>query len=468
MIHLNMHIKLFLKSILLLLLISSCEAGYEYPPNIPELPSDTTARTYYIDSRFGDDRNRGTSESTPWKSLEMIRERDFRPGDTIRFRRGSGFTGPLFVTSSGQPGKYITFTDYGDPKAAAPAFTNPVFEQDNFGNCIRVQASYVIIENLYFHNTAAFVIGNSYESDGGWIVWEMGAVYIDKGAEHCIVRNNEMFDCVAAIRSYGEHALIENNYIHDCNRPLREWNWGPLGIWLGGDYQTVRNNVIINMQVNDPDPTHFVNGVGGGAIEIDDGRYPKSNIILSYNYTRDNCGFLETVFNDVQPDPEYTHWQITHNVSDDYQAFVKLRFAKACKVENNTIIRRKVNATDHGVFVFKGNNTKNQVRNNIIITEQNVKIFNTSGNYAPATIIQNNLYHSVDTMVMGDDGPGAPAYYGNPKFYNYNGTTAADYNIISGSPAIDRGQDLGYGFDMINQAIPNGSGPDIGAFEYYP
>jgi hypothetical protein len=422
---------------------------------------------YYVDANSGNDTNNGLNPAFAWKSLLKVQSVELHAGDVVRFKRGTEYSGQLLIRYSGTKDNYITFSDYGRPQDKAPMFTNPDFAQDNFGNCIRIKGSYVIVENLYFHNASAFVEGN-YHSDGGWLEWEMGAIYIDKGAEHCVIRKNEIYDCPAAIRSYGQYALITENYIHDCNRPLRRWNWGPLGIWLGGDYQTVSHNTIINMQVNDPDRSHFANGVGGGAIEIDDGRFLKSHIILSYNFTQDNCGFLETVFNDVVANPEYKDWQICFNVSDDYQAFVKLRFAKNCSVDNNTIIRRKINATELGVFVFKGNNTVNKVRNNIIVTGDNVKVFNLVGKAKPGTFISNNLYYPLQTLVMGDEGPGLMPVFNNPLFINIDGTKATDYVILPSSPAKDKAMDLGYHSDFIGGKVPFGSSPDIGAFEFNP
>jgi hypothetical protein len=450
-------------TILVICLVVSAKGAGDNPFRQKE-PEQLQARICFLDSEAGDDHNNGLNESHPWKSLQKVESTELRPGDVIRFKRGSKFQGPFFIHNSGTANNYITLTDYGNARDSAPQFTNIGFAQGNFGNCIRITGSYVVVENLFFHHTSTFVNGN-YQSDGGWMEWEMGAVYIDKGAEHCIVRNNEIYDCVAGIRSYGKYAQISGNYIHDCNRPLRKWNWGPIGIWLGGDYQTVVGNTIINMQISDPDPTHFTNGVGGGAIEIDDGRYPKSHITLSRNYTRDNCGFLETVFNDVAPNPEYKNWNISFNISDDYQAFVKLRFAKNCSVDYNTIIRRKINATELGVFVFKGNNTFNKVRNNIIVTDSGVKIYNVVGKARPSTIIANNLYYARAFLVIGSEGPGTSPCYQDPLFKNFGGIHAEDFAISPESPAVDKAVDLGYRYDFAGRPLPCGKGYDLGAWQ---
>lgn len=427
---------------------------------------------YYIDSDNGSDINNGTSDTSPWKTLAKIQSTNLYPGDIVKFKRGSSYTGPFFINYSGTIDNYITVTDYGNAADPAPQFTNPVFAINNWGNCIKIAGDYVIVENLYFHDTAAMDVSVYLEPggapDGGWYVWEMGAVHIDRGSDYCIVLNNEFNNCVAGIRSCGKFALIKNNYIHDCNRAMRNYNWGPIGIWLGQDFQTVTNNTIINMQVVDSDPNHFVNGIGGGAFEIDDGRYNKYNILISHNFTRGNAGFLETVFDDVQADPLYKDWKITFNVSDDFQAFTKLRYAKTCNVDNNTILRRKVNANELGVFLLKGDATGNTFRNNIIMTKYDVTVFNVVGNYSPGSFIKNNHYYAIGNLVLGTEGSGVEPTYGDVKFVDISGTTATDFSIVSTSPAKNTGRELGYLYDYSGYPIPYGNYPDRGAFEYHP
>ncbi|TZF85509.1 hypothetical protein FW774_00045 (plasmid) [Pedobacter sp. BS3] len=430
-----------------------------------------TPVTYYVDSNDGNDANNGTSETGAFKTLAKIQDVRLHPGDIVRFKRGSAYTGPLYITDSGKPGAYITLTDYGNAGDPAPSFTNPVFAEGNFGNCVRVKGSYVKVENLYCHNTSAYVAG-SYSSGGGFLtVWEMGAIYIDKSAENCIVSNNEIYDCVVGVKSYGKNTLIEHNYIHDCSRVLAQWNWGPIGIWFGGDYQEARYNKIFNYRAEDPRINWGgdAGGADGGAFEIDDARYDKANISIHHNYTRDCQGFLEVTWTDVLQHPAYVNFQIHHNLSDDYQQFIALWAGAGCKIDNNTIIRRKKNSNDWGVFNITQNQSRNKIRNNIIVTEQDIPIFNVGldSDHTPQNIIQNNLYYAASgTLVIGKEGPGDTPVYGNPLFVNYNGTQAEDYAITTGSPAIDQGQNLGFTSDFINTAIPNGSAPDIGAFEF--
>jgi hypothetical protein len=431
-----------------------------------------TPDAYYIDSEIGNDTNDGLSETTAWRSLARIDEIDLLPGDTIKFKRGSGFQGTLYINDSGEENKYIVLTSYGDTNDHPPAFTSTVFSpgESKYGNCIRLTGDYIIVENLHFEHTVAELSGNL----GFPVMWELGAIYIDKTASHCIVRNNEIFDCGVGIKSYGEYALITRNYIHDCNRILKEWSWGPLAIWLGGDYQEVSYNRIYNYSVVDPriswGPNSYGGGADGGAIEIDDGRVPKSHIEIHHNYTRDNQGFIEVTWTDLVQNPPYTDFSIHHNVCDDYQQFIALWVGSGCRIENNTVIRRKRNVCDWGVFNMTQYNGQNFVRNNLVITENDIEIF-PGGKQKTSharSIISHNLFFAVSgELKMGVEGPGLNPVTSDPQLVNYtNARDAADFRLTASSPAVNSGLDLGYDLDFEGSPVPKDGLPDMGAFEY--
>jgi hypothetical protein len=431
------------------------------------------ATTYYIDSQGGSDLNNGLTEINAWRSLEKVGQIELIPGDAIQFKRGSEFTGCLIIQNCGTSDNPILLTDYGEKELPAPSFTNSTFNPQNnqFGNCIRLKGSYTIVENLYFHNTVADLA----EDAGGFLImWELGAIYIDKNAKHCIVRNNELFDCGVGIKSYGHYAKIENNYIHDCNRVLKKWGWGPIGIWLGADFQEVFNNRIINYNVVNQNitwgPNSYGGGADGGAIEIDDARNPKSNISIHHNYSSNCQGFLEVTWTDVQQNPPYKNFSIHHNISNDYQQFLALWRGENFKIDNNTIIRSKVNENEWGVFNITQFDSKNIIRNNIIVVENGVRIFNLGrlGTAKPATIIENNIYWAASgELDIGLEGPGEGAIISDPNFLNYSkGQEPADFSLRDSSCAIDAGLNLGYTQDFIGTRIPKGKSPDIGAFEY--
>lgn len=450
---------------LFIVLIFNCCEGKQKPLDEVKVPV-----SYYIDSENGNDANKGTGENIAWKSFLNLNGESLNPGDSIKFKRGSKFSGLLIISESGNEKAYITLTSYGDNSQPAPSFTNPVFINENYGNCIRLKGNYIKVENLYFHNTPSYP--NDYPNDHFLTIWEMGAIHIEHDASHCIIANNEIVDCPAGIKSNGQNITITGNYIHDCNRILKEWGWGPLGIWLGNDFQKVIHNTIINYRVEDPRIT-WAQGIGGGAdggaLEIDDARNNKSNIEIAYNYTRDCQGFLEVTYRDVKTGPDYKNFKIHHNISDDYQQFIALWAGRNCYFENNTIIRRKKNVNDWGVFNIAQNNSGNSIRNNIIVTGKNIPIFNVGlqGTSHPKCIIQRNLYYAAtDTLNFGSEDPGSDKIIGNPMFLNYNSATSdKDFRLKPGSPAIDRGLNLNYRLDYNGTNIPEGKGPDIGAFE---
>jgi hypothetical protein len=428
--------------------------------------SSAGGTTYYVDSVNGNDNNAGTSSGAPWQTIAKISSIALAPGDTVLFARNSSYNTCFYVNYSGSSGSPITISTYGS--GAVPAFTNATFVQGNFGNCIRIRGDYVTVDGLYFYSTAV-VAGDpaQYSPGDGPLVWQLGAVNIESGCDNCVVQNCEFYDCPAAIRTRGAYTLMQYNNIHDCSRVMVPFsgNWGPLGIWIGNDHQTANNNVIRNM----------ISGAGtgnikGGAFEVDDNRISKYDIKLSRNFTQNNCGFLECVF-DVPSNtanPAYDGWVITFNVSDDYQAFTKLRYSKNCAVNNNTILSRKQNfGGEQSVFVVRGHNKANRFKNNLIMTKFDKKVFGTGGD-TPGDIIQTNHYYAVGNLVMGDEGPGSNPTYGDAKFVNMSATTASGYKILSTSPCKNTGQSLGYTGDFEFYPIPYGSAPDRGAFEYHP
>ena len=78
------------------------------------------ATTYYVDNcvSVGNDRNNGTSPSTPWLTINKVNTSKFNPGDSILFQSTCTWREQLTVPSSGAAGSPITFGAYGT--GAAP------------------------------------------------------------------------------------------------------------------------------------------------------------------------------------------------------------------------------------------------------------------------------------------------------------------------------------------------------------
>lgn len=295
------------------------------------LASEVNATGYYVNSQDGLDSDNGASSETPWKTLSKVSDQTFQPGDSIRFKCGSSYTGCVSIKGDGTESDPITITDYGT--GDAPSFTNPDNANNN-GNAMQIRGDYHIVEKLFFHYCAPSPRGN-FES-----VWSVGALHVSPGNDHVVVRNNEFSHNAKAIQSYSEHSLITRNYIHHGNEMqangfLSSPYWGPIGIHMGIGNQEVSYNTIERMYV-----AGGAFGGDGGALEIDDGRNHKTNFHIHHNITEYNFGFLEISWGADIARRAVDSVSIHHNVSRDYQDFI-LGWAMASNTNlvNNTIIR---------------------------------------------------------------------------------------------------------------------------------
>lgn len=423
----------------------------------------------------GNDANPGT-KALPWKTLKPVNDHIFSPGDIVHFARGSSFRGGFIISSSGEPGKPITFTDYGTA-AAAPRFANSDFSTLN-GNVIQIRGSYIVIDGLYFHDCATPPTGfgvqsffSAFRRRGGGILQTLGAVFIAEGADHNIVRHCEMTRTPIGIKVYGQHNLITRNYIHDSNMLVAP-NQAPIGIAVCISNNEVSYNRIVNLHASS-------NGYrnDGGAIELDDRRYPKDNVSIHHNYSLNNERFLELVKGSVS----CKNLVVSYNISDDRQAFVRLSSTGLlnCKLENNTIIfvRTRNSAGTQPApidFSWLGGGAPSMLsyRNNIFYLGANYQV-------SPQADFphDHNLYYRTDevtsaSVILGSNASlGKGGKIGNPKFididreYALNPGNFNDLRLRNNSPAIDAGANLRYTKDHDDNLVPTGSAPDIGAYE---
>ena len=119
-------------------------AGSEHPRGA------VTETTYYVDSRNGDDKNAGTSLSTPWKTLDKVNATTFHPGDKIFLKSSSVWRGQLWPKGSGVEGKPITIGMYGG--GVKPVINGDGLVEDAV---LLKNQEYWEIENLEVTNTGA-------------------------------------------------------------------------------------------------------------------------------------------------------------------------------------------------------------------------------------------------------------------------------------------------------------------------
>jgi len=145
------------------------------------------------------------------------------------------------------------------------------------------------------------------------------------------------------------------------------------------------------------------------------------------------------------------------------------------KIYNNTIDNRDISTE---TIYVRGSHTNTEIKNNIIYTN------NGSGDYAlwvnTAGMVTSNYNRWYNT------GTGPTWYwvgtsYTQSQFSNYKTASGQDRNsstgdpgfvsssdrhLSSGSPCIDAGTNVGVTEDYDGTMIPQGSAPDVGAYEY--
>ncbi len=124
-----------------------------------------------------------------------------------------------------------------------------------------------------------------------------------------------------------------------------------------------------------------------------------------------------------------------------------------------------------------------EIKNNIIdfktpTAAEYINWLYTPGGGVTNPIFSNNLYYNTTITELGNKfklgatnynlanwqaGIESTALETNPLF-----VSASDYHLQPTSPAINAGADVGLTSDFAGTAIPQGSAPDIGAYEYYP
>jgi hypothetical protein len=417
------------------------------------IPANADQTEYHFDYVNGSNDNDGT-KAKPWKTLSKLEGLSLNPGDKVLFARGASFHGGVAIESSGTKEAPIVLTSYGD-EGHMPKFTNTDPRHLN-GNVFLIKGSYVIVDGLYFHNGPAAARGLS-------AARKMGAVFVERSAEHTVVRNCEIYDYPVGIQSLGEHCLITKNYIHDCTGFLQYPGWGPVGIMVAASHQEISYNRIENYVA-----TGGSWGSDGGAIEIDsDEMHLRENIEIHHNISVGNQGFLEITKGADKSDPRDI--RVHHNISDDFQQFILFWGGNDCVVEHNTVLaRRSRNSNVHVVFTFPKNWLENiRIRNNIFAVANGLQAFGGASPYSESDYDQprdHNLYFSLDGSVEDPCGLelGVGDIVADPGFLDID---KLDLRLRPDSPAIDAAARTEHSRDFRDNPRIKGDAPDIGAFE---
>ena len=196
-------------------------------------------------------------------------------------------------------------------------------------------------------------------------------------------------------------------------------------------------------------------GTDGGAVEWwanADGNY------VHHNWASGNDGFMEVGGGSAKDTT--VAYNVSINNGDFSYIHLSNPFASVVenlRVENNTIVET---ANPGWVVIgFSATPTAGTflARNNVIYADSYSAISNVSG-----FTHDHNLYYLANGTKLGFT-LGQGEAVGDPRFLNLAGQ---DLHLLSSSPAIDAGVDLGYKLDFDTHPVPAGPAPDLGAFEY--
>ncbi len=377
-------------------------------------------------------------------------------------------------------------------------YTNPGIEASQRSNSIEIAGrSYINIENL------ALLYANEYS---GVTVWHIGTtpnnhITIDNctaaynyqnglwvsGGEDDDINFNITFKNCEVHHNAGngidsnhvDHLLIENNYVHHNNLLDDEYHTFLAGIKVYGADVHVSNITITGNEVSDNGvPGATVTGHGIWIDTVSGG----TNIVknnLAYN------NVLSGYYIEFTKDSE-VYYNVAYN---NGEAGIRVdRLVHGNKIYNNVLYNNL-----YGIYVMSTEETQSEagITNNIF--KNNIAVGNTwqllatdggenDGVYGYGNIYENNFFGIEGESFIGWGGDAwNPTPYSTYDAWeeSYGSSTHSveadplftdapnnNFTLLSTSPAIDAGTDVGLILDYLGTLVPLGGGVDIGAYEY--
>jgi parallel beta-helix repeat protein len=365
------------------------------------LSSNILPAVYYINSENGNDNNSGTSADNSWKSLRKVNYFTFKPGDSVLFKKNSTWKGQLLITQNGSPGNPVVYSNYGSGNL-------PVIDGNNSEHyCIYVNNSSLVTVD-------GFEVINSGKNDG---------INIEvKGCEHCVIKNCKIIVNMRAgiLPENCNYCIIQNNNINtlnafipdqaDCIYAQRNSN----NVYDG-------NNIV---NYNKSEEQH------ADCIQL----YLETDAVVKNNYLEQNNTKLGNAQGLYCTMPYGTHIYFNNiiycpNTNAQLMGFLLLKKGTGTvRVLNNTLVGGKMN-------VFRTDDTKPVIRNNIFVTNGNYSMVRFDSPLNQSADINYNLYYSQKNK---------PVNYMNYE-YSFSDWQNMDHekNGLNKDPKLDKDNLLG-------------------------
>ena len=431
-------------------------------------PVAATNINYYV-STTGNDNNPGTL-SQPWLTFQHATNTAVA-GDTVNFLAGTYSSNQVTITNSGSIGNYITFQNYNsatviivisDTQWIAVStngkdylkFIGLRFAGANNRYDIDVyQSDYVIIQNCYF---------TSCKSSG--IYSENSSHVAVDNCEVNATNTNAEEECISFVNT--NHFEVKNCIIHDPGSSQR------IGIDLkeGCSNGSVHNNTVYNLSGYYPSGIYVDSRGNSDNIQIYNNLIfgiPNGYGIELGDETADvTQGIISNIniYNNIVYGCANGFMMVEHGTGTHYTTFTN------CYFINNTLYSNSQSIWNPEIWidVTPATTTNCIIRNNIIYGTLNktTPIYDPNHAYANGKLLvdHNLFYNSAGSFYNDTDNIFGSSYIiGNPLLVS----PTTNFSISSGSPAIDTGYAISApSTDYVGHARPQGSGYDLGAYEY--
>jgi hypothetical protein len=483
-----------------------------------------SATEYYV-KVGGDNSADGKSDETAWATISKVNSTNFIAGDIIHFNCGDTWREMLTVTASGTSSAYVKYTKYGTGDNPRILGSN-VTTWSNYGNNVWVSDDTftnprsVGLEGaeVYFENNDGSVSWGGYKSgvssltaEYNW-TYSSSKIYIystsDPDSKYNSVEipqrafifdlnyknyiNIDAIDLLycgyAAVQFDAEDGawtaqtglIIENLEIAYVSTKGSEAGYGTQAAWS--------NMTVRGCDVHDCGRRALSFHVYGGGFTVD-------NVLIENNYFHHG---LHTTGPDLQPYPSssFNNWIIRNNIFDDSNTysvsdanFILMQNPGNSKpfdefyIYNNIFIHPKLfgilmEGTGgktyiwNNVFigpclsgqcsleiqVMNGAQCHVDVRNNIFYSDGSRELEIENGQSASNVTLSNNVFYKAASNM----GTGTNSITSNPLFVS---VAQKDFHLLSSSPAIGAGIDVGLSADFEGNAYSNP--PNIGCYSTY-
>ncbi len=415
------------------------------------LPVAGYAAVYYV-ATTGNDSNPGT-QSQPWLTIQHAAD-TVVAGDTVIVESGdynervelpshkSG-TADAKIVFKADPSRSVNMTgfvgdqnDYIVINGFNITYTGPAWH----GGGVWVDGDHWEIVNNYFHDVTTAAINPT--------------TLLDHSTDYLYIANNHMYKCNKGFVIRGNNCIAENN---EAERLVRHSNYGEDADYsrFFGSNNIIRNNYFHGTRMDEIGNSHV-----DGFQTFENNGYTAKNIIIEGNVVE---GPVHEIAMLTGADGSHDNIVFRNNIFTNSRSWG----IDACGITSLKIYNNVFAYINHSGIGFSaarsgsGNPCTGEVKNNIFFNVYK-EYWAHDGSIMDA---EKNLLYKTDGTVDPNEYPN-DIINQNPDFVA-PAATNGDFHLRPGSPAIDHGVTItSFNTDKDGNSRPQGSGYDIGAYEY--